>query len=100
MAGADPLYLSLAEKRSVLLELARRAERVRGLMLHVLGSADDLTAAEGAQPADVGSGRSGRGGDAGRLGDHRHLTVEERVPGLGRHPVEVAVDLEADEAVQ
>ncbi len=48
---SEPLYLSTEAKQSVLVDLARSAERVRALLLRVLATADDVALESGARSA-------------------------------------------------
>jgi hypothetical protein len=50
-AAGNPVYLSVAEKESVLVELTRARERVQGLLLGVLAAAEDVAAEHGARSA-------------------------------------------------
>ncbi len=73
-ASANPSYLSLTEKAIALERLSRSRERVQGVLLNVLATADDVAAEYGARsPADwlAHRTRSDRGPAAhqGRLAD-------------------------------
>lgn len=48
-AVVDPLLMSVAAKKVALIELARQAERVRGLLLKVLAVSEDVAAEDGAR---------------------------------------------------
>jgi hypothetical protein len=88
--GANPVYLSVPEKEVALCELSRAAERVTGLLLAVLATADDVAAEHGARsPASwlAHRTRADRGPTAklGQLADalesRWHLVAEALVEG-------------------
>jgi hypothetical protein len=47
--AASATYLSLAQKRTVLVELSREVERARGLLLQVIAASDDVALADGSR---------------------------------------------------
>jgi hypothetical protein len=47
--ASSATYLSVAEKRTVLIELSREVERARGLLLQVMAASDDVALDDGAR---------------------------------------------------
>ncbi len=74
MATCDPMFLSPADKRALLLRLARLETRLTAVRLRTMAAADDLAAAEGARDVAALLTHHTRGD---RIGHRRDLALAE-----------------------